>query len=88
MALNSRSTTTETTSLPSFHLKEQNCWEWSSLEQNYKVMYRTISITLMSRVWPVNTFHQNNTKSHFNANKYIGCGRIGYLFRIYFTLIQ
>ena len=45
MALNSRSTTTErnATSLPSFHIKEQNRWERSSLEQNYKVMYHTIT---------------------------------------------
>ena len=27
------------TSLPSFHIKEQNRWEISSLEQNYKVTY-------------------------------------------------
>ena len=32
-----------TTSLPSFHIKEQNHWEISSLEQNYKVMYHTIT---------------------------------------------
>ena len=50
------------------------------------VTYHTI--TSLSRVWPVNTFHQNNRKSHFNAIKYIGCDRIGYLFRIYFTFIQ
>ena len=31
------------TSLPSFQIKEQNRWEISSLEQNYKVTYHTIT---------------------------------------------
>ena len=30
-------------SLPSFHIKEQNRWEISSLEQNYKVTYHAIT---------------------------------------------
>ena len=30
-------------SLPSFHIKEQNRYEISSLEQNYKVTYHTIT---------------------------------------------
>ena len=32
-----------TTSFLSFHIKEQNRWEISSLEQNYKVTYHTIA---------------------------------------------
>ena len=32
-----------TASLPSFHIKEQNRWEISSLEQNYKVTHHTIT---------------------------------------------
>ena len=45
MALNSRSTSTERDILilPSFHIKEQNRWEISSLEQNYKDTYHTIT---------------------------------------------
>ena len=47
MALNSRSTTTERNiqraSHNSLHIKEQNRWEISSLEQNYKVTYHTIT---------------------------------------------
>ena len=34
-------------------LDRQNRWEISSLEKNYKVTYHE----LMSRIWPLNTFH-------------------------------
>ena len=49
-------------SLPSFHIKEENRWEISSLEQNYKVTYHTYTS------WPFNTFHfAIDLKSRFNA---------------------
>ena len=62
-----------TTSLPSFHIKEQNRWEISSLEQNYKVTYHTItslwvlfgpSTPSTSESTPCWTW---NRKSRFNA---------------------
>ena len=56
MALNSRSTTTERNiqraGRAGFHMKEQNRWEISSLEQNYKVTYHIITSLLV-----VFTFH-------------------------------
>ena len=49
-------------SLPSFRIKEENRWEISSLEQNYKVTYHTITS------WPFNTFlFAIDLKSRFNA---------------------
>ena len=72
MALNSRSCNhyweKYTTSLPSFHITEQNCWEiFSFREQNYKVTYHTITSSWV--VFGLSTSPRNrpHRKSRFNA---------------------
>jgi len=60
-------------SLPSYHIKEQNRWEISSLEQNYKVMYHTItSLWVVFGQSTPSTLQSTpcwnlNRKSRFNA---------------------
>ena len=60
------------TSLPSFHMKEQNRWEMSSLEQNYKVTYHTVtSLSVLFGLSPSTSQSTPcwnwNRKSRFNA---------------------